>query len=39
MIRGEKQVRVAIAGQTADWFVAHDDGLSEPEQAELVSWL
>src|SRR6516162_9543519 len=39
MIRGEKQVRVAIAGQAADWFVANDDGLSESEQSELVSWL
>jgi transmembrane sensor len=39
MIRGEKQVRVAIAGQAADWFVANDDGLSESEQAGLVSWL
>src|SRR5215469_8944494 len=39
MIRGEKQVRVAIAGQAADWFVANDDGLSESEQSALVSWL
>jgi transmembrane sensor len=39
MIRGEKQVRVAIAGQAADWFVANDDGLSESEQLALVSWL
>jgi len=39
MIRGEQQVRVAIAGQAADWFVANDDGLSESEQLALVSWL
>src|SRR6516162_4236347 len=39
MMRGEKQVRVAIAGQAADWFVANDDGLSESEQSALVSWL
>ena len=39
MIRGEEQVRVAIAGQAADWFVANDDGLSESEQSALVSWL
>ena len=39
MTRSERQVRVAIAGQAADWFVANDDGLSESEQAGLVSWL
>jgi transmembrane sensor len=39
MIRGEKQIRIAITGQAADWFVANDDGLSESEQSELVSWL
>jgi transmembrane sensor len=39
MIRGEKQVRAAIAGQAADWFVANDAGLSETEQAGLVGWL
>jgi transmembrane sensor len=39
MILGEKQVRVAIAGQAADWFVANDDELSESAQAGLVSWL
>jgi transmembrane sensor len=39
MTRGEKQIRIAIAGQAADWFVANDDGLSESEQSALVSWL
>jgi transmembrane sensor len=39
MIRGETQIRIAIAGQAADWFVANDDGLSESEQSALVSWL
>src|SRR6516164_3387416 len=39
MTRSERQVRVAIAGQAADWFVANDDGLSESEQAGLVGWL
>ena len=39
MMRSEKLVRVAIAGQAADWFVANDDGLSDSDQAGLVSWL
>ena len=39
MIRGERQVRAAIAGQAADWFVANDGGLAESEQSALVSWL
>jgi transmembrane sensor len=39
MTRGEKQVRIAIAGQAADWFVVNDGGLAESEQSALVSWL
>jgi transmembrane sensor len=40
MISNDEQIRVAIAEQAADWFVANDEGLlDEQESAALVAWL